>query len=110
MDSLSLFGKIFVCRNSYSAPEMIRVVGFTKKKVIVENVPVISIHSRFGSTHRADTEWLNQNPLIEPITKSNSSCTLMMIKCEEDQTYLKYKNACYFETNDLNIEYQSCEY
>lgn len=105
-DSPRDLGAVYMNINSYRAPDVVRVVGRTAKKVIVEPVPVITQDSH---SHTIDFAWLQAHPVTQAATKSNQGNYKLMIAKD---TGLASGRDYYgrVDANDLTRTYQSCEY
>ena len=104
---MNLLGSIFVKINSYRSPEVLRIIGFTPKRAVVELVPCVSIYHQdsHNTESRIDTDWLHQNPVPPNGTKGPLKAIL-----DPNGDGIRHNGDHYFLTNDLNYIYWSCEY
>jgi hypothetical protein len=56
-------GTLYCKDNCYNSADWIRVVGYTKKQVRFEPVPVISTYIIDGGSSVVDMDWLEKNPV-----------------------------------------------
>lgn len=77
---------------SYSAGDVVRVVGWTAKSVIVERVPTVSWTStHHGGEATIDRAWLAARPVGPPIHKTTPTAWSMKIKTHAGRVYLGSK-------------------
>lgn len=102
-------GSIFINHNSYRAPDVVRVVGYTKKTVITEQVPVISDYNMHGGSHKIDTKWLDTHPVSNALISKSAADKFRVDKCE-GKYYLTKGKDYYGPVSDINNVILSAEY
>ena len=82
----SIFGKIFSCTNYCRSPYVVRVIGFTNAKIIVEPIPMIYDLSKSAII---DQDWVKNNPCneipLKTIAEDSNSCTLSIFKVKQTE-------------------------
>lgn len=107
----SLLGRVFVSLNSYRPPDVVRVIGFTKAMVIVEDVPLIMIEDAQSQGGSAQIDWkaLDHNRITNPVTKGGTK-----MRCDRagGECALVYKKEYYFEQtrHDSKQSFGWCAY
>jgi hypothetical protein len=107
-------GSLFVNMHSYRAPDVVRVVGYTKCKIIVEDVPTLStFHDKeksFDEHHSLDRAWLASHPVVE-LTKGGTQVKPEPKKegRKDDENSLLIKGENFFPAGE-DFECDSCEY
>ena len=78
----AIHGKIYSHTWCYMEPYVVRVVGWTKSKIIVEPVPLISQQY----TAKVDIDWIKKNPINKvPLKKAPRKTNLTLLSvCKED--------------------------
>ncbi len=102
------FGDLYVNEHSYSSPDVVRIIGYTPKRVIVSSVP--TIRNAIGAVHdeyRIDTDWLKNNIIAGQLTKRTSDDQQLMAFKDG---YLIFKGRSYHRVNDLQKIFLVCEY
>ncbi len=85
-------GDVYEARDSGGTPYVVRVVGYTAKRVITESVPMLredtgGFRCMGEGTHRIDVDWLQTHPLpARPLKKGGLGYVLMRIATAEDGT------------------------
>ena len=85
----NLLGKVFVAGLGFQDPKYIRVVGFTPKRVLVENLPSHYIQGEgpYCGQFIPDPCWLREHPVTAPASQGYEKA---LWKPEEDVNFLQY--------------------
>ncbi len=121
--SREAFGRILFRSNSYCPPDFYRVVGFTAKMAIIEDVPTASTYApapHGGGHGRIDRAWLEKHRLPDvPLTKTPPDCYRVKLECDEEDGSFSCRipgehgersRAIELINNDLSEVYYWCEY
>lgn len=103
LDLKPYLGKIFVQTHSYRRPDLIRVIGYTAKRLIVESVPVHVEKGEYCGT--LNESWLEKNPvdLKHPVTKSEKNESLAKLMSDSD---LEEEGETFKKSNGLSLLYE----
>lgn len=105
-------GQYFVHPNSYRSPDIVRAIGATKKRVIVEKVPVVSHYDELqNGYYKIDMNWVNTHPMPQGLArKATGNLINMMPKHDGRVAYLYFKGESYYPISDMQEEYSSVMY
>lgn len=102
---VALLGRIFVQTRLNGPPDILRVVGWTKKRFIVENVPSVVHIGNWGA--QIDMKWVSEHPIQAPQTKGGIQASV------GDGATLKLDGERYYQVTAENAKttvYKYCEY
>ncbi len=104
-------GSLYSNYNCYRRNDVVRIVGYTKARVIVEAVKVINDSHIDGGNDVIDEQWLKDNPVKEVKKRSSPNHTLMMIKkSDKGEFYLTLGQDWYSFVNNVKAVHNYCSY
>lgn len=111
-EAKKLLGCLFSRTHSYRAPDIVRIVGWTKsmKRVIVDTVKLesTSFHDVGGGAAHVDLKWLAEHPVTKPQTSGGQQAIYEPAGLEMNEC-LKM-DGDYFFAEDGKREFSWCEY
>jgi hypothetical protein len=104
-------GDLFSSSHPYRSPDIVRVVGFTPKRIIVETIPVLSEYGieDHNGLHKVDKKWLAAHP-VQELKKKTSDTKLARTVNGDNLIFLIITKGEYFFPIDENYQCSSCEY
>ena len=114
-----MLGRLFKAGSCYSCPHVVRIVGWTQTRILVEDVPVIRNNGRDGGSAHIDNDWLAEHVITSPVHEAKRTYLSVISGCSDPDdlspgprlpvTYLAFNHTHYFETT-ADAGYSWCDY